>query len=197
LSAGEASAKKGLRASAKKELSAGKASAEKGRTFFLLAPARSPHPPVSAGSNEHVDRAIKEGEQAKGCTRGTVQGFWRIVPLATNVCRATFVFQTTAGGRVPVLAMNFGVKTALAIAEVLRDKYERGGKAVDAELRDALPPPPLMNTLNEEQTRVAKSCLGLETASANSMIGWTPLKSSSPFVSISMQYAKPVGSESR
>jgi hypothetical protein len=124
-----------------------------------------------------------------------VQGFWRFAPIAANVCRATFVFQLTAGGSVPVLAMNFGVKTALATAEGLRDKYERSGKAVDAELRGDFPPPPLMNLLDEEQTRVAKSCMALETASA--ALEWTSLKSSSPFVALSMRYTKPVGNEPR
>ena len=60
-----------------------------------------------------------------------------VTPLAANVCRATLVFQATAGGSIPVRAMNFGIKFALGAAEELRDKNERDGKVVDAELRDA------------------------------------------------------------
>jgi hypothetical protein len=93
------------------------------------------------------------------------------------------------------MAMNWAVKMFLSSAEELRDEYERDGKAVDAELRGALPPPPQKNHLDEEQTRIAKSCLSLETASAT--IEWTPLKSTSPFVSLAMKYSKPVGSEAR
>jgi hypothetical protein len=93
------------------------------------------------------------------------------------------------------MAMNFGVKKALSVAEELRDKYERNGKVVDAELRGALPPPPSMDILNDEQTRVVQSCLALERGSAS--VEWTPLKSTSPFVSMSMKYTKPVRSEPR
>jgi hypothetical protein len=93
------------------------------------------------------------------------------------------------------MVMNFGVKIPLGFAENIRDKYERNGKAVDAELRGAFPPPPPMDDLNEEQTRVVQRCLALETGSAS--VEWTPLQSTSPFVSMSMKYTKPVGSEPR
>jgi hypothetical protein len=151
--------------------------------------------PPSPGSNEHVERAIKEDELAAGCTRGTLQGFWRFTPLAANVCRATLVFQATAGGSVPVLAMNFGVKTALAFADLLRDKYERNGKAVDAELRRALPPPPPMDALNEEQLRIVQRLSALGTGSV--AVEWSPLKSTTPFVLLSMKHTKPERNQRR
>jgi hypothetical protein len=91
--------------------------------------------------------------------------------------------------------MNWSIKNFLGNAEKLRDTYERSGKAVDAELRGASPPSPLRQHLNDEQTRIAQSCLGLETTSAT--VEWTQLKSSSPFVSLSMRYTEPVGSEPR
>jgi hypothetical protein len=124
-----------------------------------------------------------------------MQGFWRFTPHAVNVCRATFVFQVTAGGMIPVRAMNFGVKKALGLAEELRDKYERNGKAVDAELRGAFPPPPLVQQLEDEQAGVVLRCLALETGSA--AVEWTKLKSASPFVSMSMKYSKPIGDDAR
>jgi hypothetical protein len=41
------------------------------------------------------------------------------------------------------MVMNYGVQTALGTLEGLRDKYERNGKAVDAELEGVfLSPPP-------------------------------------------------------
>ena len=40
------------------------------------------------------------------------------------------------------MVMNHGVKYALGVSENVRDKYERSGKAVDAELRGAFLPPP-------------------------------------------------------
>jgi hypothetical protein len=91
--------------------------------------------------------------------------------------------------------MNFGVKSSSGAAEELRDKYERSGKAVDAELRRALPPPPPMPILNEEQARVVQRCLALETGSA--AVEWTKLKSISPFVELAMKYTKPVSNEPR
>jgi hypothetical protein len=117
------------------------------------------------------------------------------MPLAANVCRATLVFQATAGGSIPVLAMNFGVKRVVGTAEELRDKYERNGKAVDAELRGEFPPPPPMVVLDEEQTRVVQSCLTLETGSAS--VEWKPLKTTLPFVSLSMKYAETEGNRRR
>jgi hypothetical protein len=155
-----------------------------------------PHPNSRpAGTNEYVERAIEEDERAAGCTRGNLLGFWRFTPLAANACRATLVFQATAGGSIPVRAMNWAVKSFLNVMEVLRDKYERNGKAVDAELRGAFPRPPLLQHLNDEQTRIARSCMALETGSAS--MKWTKLASPSPFVENAMTYTKPVGSEAR
>jgi hypothetical protein len=108
------------------------------------------------------------------------------------VCRATVVFQVTAGGRVPILALNYGVKSALGTMENLRDTYERNGEAVDAELRAAAPPPPALASLQDpEQRRIVDTCEALEGyqdpddehAPLLSM-EWTKLKS--PFHSVQM-----------
>jgi hypothetical protein len=96
------------------------------------------------------------------------------------------VFQVTAGGSIPVQVMNYGVKSALGLVEVIRDLYERNGKAVDAELRGAFLPPPLLNLLNEEQSRVAQKCLALERE--QSAANWTPLKRISLFVEMWANY---------
>jgi hypothetical protein len=121
------------------------------------------------------------------------------------------------------MAMNFGVKDALGSAEELRDKYERNGKAVDAELRREFPPPPLLQHLDEEQSGIVHSCLAMETESAaaastnssskrilaaiagNSAASraravkgsWVEMKSASAFVSLSMKYTKPEANGSR
>jgi hypothetical protein len=105
------------------------------------------------------------------------------------------VFQVVVGGSVPVMVMNHGVKYALSVSEGVRDKYERSGKAVDAELRGALPLPPPMGQLNDEQTRIVQSCMTLETGSA--AVEWTKLGSPSPFVELAMKYTKPVANETR
>jgi hypothetical protein len=141
---------------------------------FLLDP--------SSGVNKAVELAIKEDERAAGCTRGTLQGFYRFTPLAANVCRVTVVFQATAGGSIPVMAMNFGVKSVLASAEKIRDKYERNGMMVDAELRAEFPLPTRVSELSSSQKQVVKSCQRLEEASVN--VIWSPLKSPSALVSM-------------
>ncbi|GMI25032.1 hypothetical protein TeGR_g8761 [Tetraparma gracilis] len=117
------------------------------------------------------------------------RGLYRISSLAENVCRVTLVAQGTIGGWVPDQAMKFLIRSTLGIVEDTRDKYERNGKVVDAELRSEFPPPPLLDQLNGEQMRIAQKCLAMETGSAG--VEWTPLKSTSPFVAFSMQYTKP------
>ena len=74
-------------------------------------------------------------------------------------------------------------------------RFERNGREVDEELRSAFYLPPLLKNLNDDQTRVVQRCLALETGSAS--VEWTPLKSTSPFVSMSMKYTAEEGIESR
>ncbi|GMI35292.1 hypothetical protein TeGR_g2861 [Tetraparma gracilis] len=140
------------------------------------------------GLNEAVERVMVQDSRTAGCTRGTFQGFWRFSPTATNVCRATLVFQTKVGGSVPAMAMNWGLKSALSSMEDLRDNYERRGETVDAELRGEFPQPPPRSSLNDEQTRVAQSCLALEVGSDTAE--WTPLNTD-PFVPIWANYDPP------
>ena len=85
-------------------------------------------------------------------------------------------------------------------------------------MRSAFNQPPLLKNLNEDQTRVVQRCLALETetaaedsdlerrahgtssaaAQARAVRGsWVKLQSTSPFVSMSMQYTKPELKESR
>jgi hypothetical protein len=91
--------------------------------------------------------------------------------------------------------MKYGLKRTLMVVDRLRDKYERNGKSVDAELRGDFPPPPNIGQLGEEQRRIAQSCMGLETGSAT--VEWVKLKSASPFVELGMKYSKPFGDEAR
>jgi hypothetical protein len=138
-----------------------------------------------------IDDAITDHESASKAVKGSLIGFWRLSRLAPNVCRVTFVAQGSMGGRVPDAAMKFATKKTLAIVDRVRDRHERSGTAVDAELRGAFPPPPTLGQLNEEQKRIAQSCMALETGSA--AVEWTKLKSASPFVELGMKYSKPIG----
>lgn len=81
------------------------------------------------------------------------------------------------------------IRNFLSIVDLVRDKYERDGRVVDAETREALPLPPPKGHLNEEQARVVLNCLNLENAAAD--VSWKWLKRISPFVSLSMRYTEP------
>jgi hypothetical protein len=140
--------------------------------------------------------AIVSGRSSANVVLGELRSSYRVQVLSDNVCRVTLVGQSVPKGWVPKLAIEYATKYLVGfIKHQLQDEYERSGKVVDAELRDVFPPPPLLQHLDDEQSRIAQSCLTLESGSAT--VEWTPLKSSSPFVSLSMKYTKPVGSEPR
>ncbi|GMI25387.1 hypothetical protein TeGR_g1751, partial [Tetraparma gracilis] len=142
---------------------------------------------------EAIDTVITSHKSAAKAVEGKVIGFYRFSPLAANVSRVTFVARGSLEGLVPDSAMKYGLKRTLMVVDRLRDKYERNGKSVDAELRGDFPPPPNIGQLGEEQRRIAQSCMGLETGSAT--VEWVKLKSASPFVELGMKYSKPFGDE--
>ena len=142
-----------------------------------------------------LEATLEAARAAASAVRGGAVGYYRLHALAANVCRVTVCFRAQVRGQVPKLIIDMRVKNTVGIIELIRDKYERSGKAVDAELRGDFPPPPTMDQLSEEQRRIAQSCMGLETGSAE--VEWTKLKSASPFVELGMQYSKPFGNETR
>jgi hypothetical protein len=52
-----------------------------------------------------------------------------------------------------------------------------------------------LDQLNEEQWRMAQSCMAVETGSG--AVEWTKLKSASPFVELGMKYSKPSENNAR
>jgi hypothetical protein len=76
------------------------------------------------------------------------------------------------------------IKSTLAVLKNVQDTFERNGKVVDAELRAAFPPPPLLSQLTAEPTALVDRCLALETDAGNATSA--ELKSGSPFVEMAI-----------
>jgi hypothetical protein len=157
----------------------------------------------------HVRNLINKRKSAEKVVHGELRGFYRIHPLAENVCRVTFVAQGALGGQIPDRVMKSLIKYSLGIVEEVQDKcvregakraqkrvgrlkwrslpatfrcacfarrYERSGKAVDAELRSKFPAPP--SEFQEDQVQVVQRCLKVE-ADTNADVGlpWAKLES--------------------
>ena len=80
-----------------------------------------------------LEATLDAARSAASAVRGGAVGFYRLHPLAANVCRVTVCFRAQLRGQVPKLVIDMRVKNTLGIVELMRDKYERSGKAVDAE----------------------------------------------------------------
>ncbi|GMI20434.1 hypothetical protein TeGR_g7621 [Tetraparma gracilis] len=186
-----------------------------------LVAAFTPHEDFGQGAEKQiVDEAL---ETAKSAVLGKFRGFYRIKTLAPNVCRVTMVAQGSLGGSFTKKAMAWAVKSSLGLVKTLLDKYMRNGAKVDAEMRGAFPAPPLRRRLTSEQDALVARCLSLEKGAAASstsnnssskrllavFVGnsaapqaravkgsWVEMKSTSPFVSMSMKYTEPEDGES-
>ncbi|GMI42593.1 hypothetical protein TeGR_g11447 [Tetraparma gracilis] len=173
-----------------------------------LIAAFTPHEDFGPGAEKQIVDTALETENRSVLAK--LRGFYRIKTLAPNVCRVTLVAQGSLGGSFTKQAMAWAVKSTLSMVKRLQDKYMRNGAKVDAEMRGAFPAPPLRRSLTSEQDALVARCLSLENgtegsnvvaavganpaAQARAMKGsWVELKSTSPFVSMSMQYTEPEG----
>jgi hypothetical protein len=140
-------------------------------------------PPEECPDEKHVrsmDELIKQNEKAAKAIRGETRGFFKITPLAKNVCRLTLVTQGKLGGHVPVALLNARIKKTLSIVTTIQEKYARTGKVVDAELRSMFGAPPSLGQLNPQQEEVFMRCQVLETLDAE--VGRENIHSHTPFV---------------
>jgi hypothetical protein len=126
------------------------------------------------------------GTDATKAVRGSTMGFYRVEPLAPSVCKVTFVMQGIIGGSIPLMVINKVAKKSLASVKLLKGKYERSGKVVDAELRTEFPQPPPLGQLNADKASVVNRCLALETDE-----GLTALHSPSALVDMYIKYTPP------
>ncbi|GMI35149.1 hypothetical protein TeGR_g2654, partial [Tetraparma gracilis] len=135
---------------------------EDGSFSLVVAPVKAFQEPGHPNLAARFEAFLDDHARATRSVRGSIIGSYRVVPLAENVCRVTLVFQGDVKGKIPVLARDWSVKSMLTILDIVRDRFEREGKAVDAELRAALPPPPSLSELGDDARRVVRSCLALE-----------------------------------
>ncbi|GMI35625.1 hypothetical protein TeGR_g12632 [Tetraparma gracilis] len=135
--------------------------------------------------NDQTRAVGAELAKLKGFCRGSFHGFYRIKPLAPNVCKVTFVFRGDMGGQIPKFAEAFFTKRVLGIVTKIQDRYERNVREVDDELRRTFTLPPQFNELTSEQQAVVEECRSLEFGSG--VAKWDPLPSPSPHVSLSMR----------
>jgi hypothetical protein len=87
--------------------------------------------------------------------------------------------QGSLGGYVPDGAMKYAIKKSLAVVDRMLIRYERNGKAVDAELRGAFPPPPTFGELGADECLVMGKCRDLGSEAAD--VPWEVIKSALPF----------------
>jgi hypothetical protein len=143
---------------------------------------------------ERFGTAVKEAsdiiathKDAVAAVRGSTRGVWRIEPRAPNVCLLSLVSQGTVGGSIPLMFVNAMLKKNIAIVDRLRLSFERKEKDVDSEVREALPNPPNIEDLSDEQKELLASCLTLASRRGNLVKVGSP----SPFVGMSMAYSSP------
>jgi hypothetical protein len=129
---------------------------------------------------DEVERAVEAELAATKAVRAELFGCFRIQPLAPNVCRVIFVAQGISGGLIPQVVLNMKVKNTLTTVDLIRDKMERTGEVVDAELRASFPVPPRLQDLSEDQRRVVDESLALETEAAD--VPWKTLAGSGPML---------------
>jgi hypothetical protein len=67
-------------------------------------------------------KLIDTHKSAEKVVHGELRGFYRIHPLAKNVCRVTFVGQGALGGSIPDRVMNSLIKYSLGIVKEAQDK---------------------------------------------------------------------------
>jgi hypothetical protein len=107
-------------------------------------PPPTPHPPPppphsyeQCPENDQTRAVGAELAKLKGFCRGSFHGFYRIKPLAPNVCKVTFVFRGDMGGQIPKFAEAFFTKRVLGIVTKIQDRYERNAREVRAPLARA------------------------------------------------------------
>jgi len=135
---------------------------------------------------EAMEAQIKGDRRATKAVRGHLRGYWRIAPVAPNVCRFTCVGYGHLGGSIPDMILNAIVKRTLSIVHDAQDRFLRNGKVIDAEMRAAFPSPPALATLTDEQKAIFAKCIALEQGSG--VMKWQAHKSPSYLVKMMSRY---------
>ncbi|GMI29650.1 hypothetical protein TeGR_g12760, partial [Tetraparma gracilis] len=136
---------------------------------------------------KEIEAHLKMIPAASKSARGSLRGFWSFRELAPAVCEVTFLEEYELPSQLPSWVLSRRMKKELDFAKGVQDKFQRGGRLVDAELRSAFPQPPAISKLSKEQDKIVKSCLAL--AGTETDWAYSPASSGSVFVRAS--FAKP------
>jgi hypothetical protein len=142
--------------------------------------------------SEALNREIASHARAAKAVRGSLRGLWRFRPLAPNVCEVTYAGQAKMNGRIPLVLLNFRLRSSLNDVAELQAKYERKGVTVDAEIRGAFRSPGLVSALTVEQQEIYERCCALQDTGGD---GWVGVPSPSPFVKMSKKHYLPLPGE--
>jgi hypothetical protein len=134
-----------------------------------------------------ADDILRTEKDAVAAVLASTKGFWRVKPLADNVCETTLVQTASFGGIIPNFVMASRIRGALSVAKRLEGKFARRGDLVDAELRAAFLPGPTFDDLAADQKEMVGRCRDLEVGHAQDE-DWSSLTSSSAFVEMWMKH---------
>lgn len=126
-------------------------------------------------------------EETEKASEGSYRGFYKIVPLADNVCRVTLYRQ--AAFAMPLMRYEKAVKKSLASVRAMQLKFERKmqvrlcqwrlspqanfspahlpPQVVDTEIRKCFRTPPNVDDMDENQQDFASNCRQLEETSTS------------------------------
>jgi hypothetical protein len=150
----------------------------------LSASCGRPELPEVQASGFVKDLNKKITSAAPDAIRARAKGFYKITPLAENVCCATLVTQGHAGGSIPRWVLDWLAKKSIKTLARMQKKFERNGSAVDREVRDAFKNPPAFASLSNEQKEVVKNSRAL----VSDRFPFEPINSPSPFVDMWAQH---------
>jgi hypothetical protein len=154
------------------------------------------HLPADTPAGAAVSEArgvLKKSLDAAKAEIVSSRGFWRVKPLAPNVCEATYV----AAHSLPHFVAASYTRRVLEDVIALQKKLARNGAVVDGELRAVFPDPPTLKELlaggEPDVAEIIRNCEDLDFLHVGDN-DWTLLRfdeNSSPLVGKWIKYAPP------
>jgi hypothetical protein len=136
---------------------------------------------------------LKKSLDAAKAVTASSRGFWRVKPLAPNVCEATYV----ATFSLPSFVVAKYSRRMLEDTVAIQKKLARNGVVVDSEIRDVFPTPPTVKELlasgEPEVAEIIRNCEDLDFLHAGDE-DWSRIpfdKHSNPLVEKWMKHTPP------
>jgi hypothetical protein len=154
------------------------------------------HLPSDTAAGAAVSEArgvLEKSLDAAKSEMASSRGFWRVKPLAPNVCEVTYVFSHSLTSFVAAKYTRRVVEDVI----ILQKKLARNGAVVDGELRAVFPTPPTVKELlaggEPDVTEILRNCEDLDSLHAGDK-DWSHLpfyKLADPLVEKWMKYTPP------